>query len=390
MAATSVLTQVTTKASTSSKDIYNPPFLQKVFVWTKALPIPVIVLGRFLRTWFTEDERHKPWRRITGDAIFRWHVYTQQIRHMVYIGGPSIDVYKKWSEGAKSAPLIESIEGGGPLYWMGPPKADKIVLYIHGGGFALPLAIYSVDFWGYFRGQFSFKDNIQVSVACLDYTLMVEDNSSFPVPVHQSVLAVQHILNSGVHPSDLYLAGDSAGGNLVVQVLLHMIHPYPSIPVLPQGAKLAGAFLISPWVVLLPKSEGSFGGMYDNIDIISSGTIKEFADWVVSGLQDPDKMLPYMDSRFGPEGWYDGLEDVVERVLISIGGAEVLRDSILEFSERVEKVHKGTTTIMDKHGLHDEVLLDFLVPGEKKFTEMSSKMFQWFREGFTRKGSSAT
>ena len=45
------------------------------------------------------------------------------------------------------------------------------------------------------------------------------------------------------------MAGDSAGGNLAISLLSLISHPHPSAPEIDlKGKKLAGAFLISPWV----------------------------------------------------------------------------------------------------------------------------------------------
>ncbi len=81
------------------------------------------------------------------------------------------------------------------------------------------------------------------------FAALVPDRA-FPAQLTQTVLTIQHILDSGVSPENLQLVGDSAGGLLIHEVISHMLHPVEGVPILKISAPLAGAFLMSPWVRL--------------------------------------------------------------------------------------------------------------------------------------------
>lgn len=61
--------------------------------------------------------------------------------------------------------------------------------------------------------------------------------------------AVDHVLASGVQPSNLHLL---AGANLILQPISHTLHPLVSIPTSPLTGKgaIGSASLISPWTTL--------------------------------------------------------------------------------------------------------------------------------------------
>ncbi|KAI9457992.1 hypothetical protein BJY52DRAFT_1270840 [Lactarius psammicola] len=71
----------------------------------------------------------------------------------------------------------------------------------------------------------------------------------FPKQVRQALAAVQHLLDAGTPPSELILIGDSAGGNLALQIAAQLLHPDPSLPAPPAGPLcLGGLLLLSRWM----------------------------------------------------------------------------------------------------------------------------------------------
>lgn len=59
----------------------------------------------------------------------------------------------------------------------------------------------------------------------------------------------------------VFIAGDSAGGNLALAVLSHLLHSHPKLPNdlrFKMSTPLAGALLISPWVQFKAKEDASF------------------------------------------------------------------------------------------------------------------------------------
>ena len=89
------------------------------------------------------------------------------------------------------------------------------------------------------------------AIFALEYTLAPD--AKFPTQVNQAVLGYRHVLDEVRDPSKVCVAGDSAGGNLTLSLLLEL-------GVRAKGGEVNGAtslavprlaVLISPWITLL-------------------------------------------------------------------------------------------------------------------------------------------
>jgi monoterpene epsilon-lactone hydrolase len=136
---------------------------------------------------------------------------------------------------------IES-DGSHPLYgaWLEPPDAgDSVLLYFHGGGFVFG----SLRTHGPMIGALARA--ARARTLALEYRLAPEH--PMPAAVTDAVAAYHHLLRRGIDAERIALAGDSAGGTLVLQTLLALRDA---------GAPLPGAAVaISPWVDLACSGE---------------------------------------------------------------------------------------------------------------------------------------
>jgi acetyl esterase/lipase len=102
--------------------------------------------------------------------------------------------------------------------------------------------------------------------------------AGYPSQFRHAVLAPQHVLKSGIPPTDIVISGDSAGGMLVMQVIsqhLHPNHPNPSIPSMPiHAVPFAGVLTISP-LVAFESNAPSF--VNNGGDALSHHTLLYFA-----------------------------------------------------------------------------------------------------------------
>jgi len=147
-------------------------------------------------------------------------------------------------------PAFESVEISKGLrgYWIGGPEVepDKIVLFFHGGSFNL----------GSTRDHLELCSRIaltaQTRVFSVDYRLAPEH--VFPAPVEDAVTAYKYLLSCGYQSHRIIPAGISAGGTLVLDLLLSVRDQ--GLPLPPAGV------CMSPFVDLL------FGGesVKKNID----------------------------------------------------------------------------------------------------------------------------
>ncbi len=125
--------------------------------------------------------------------------------------------------------------------WFNPAAAseDKVLLYFHGGGFIYGDAMTAQAIVG------TLAERAGIRGFSLDYPLAPE--SRYPAAHDNAVAAYEMLLRDGFKPENIVLAGDSAGGNLVLGTLLRLRDRKIPMP--------AGAFLLSPWTLLGGKEE---------------------------------------------------------------------------------------------------------------------------------------
>jgi len=249
-----------------------------------------------------------------------------------------------------------------------------VILYFHGGGFLLPMADYAASFWRYIQEQLKSK-NKDVGFAILQYSLV--PTARFPTQLKQAVLAVQHLVASGVEPRNIQIVGDSAGANLALQLLSHMLHPEPSAPRINLSTPLGGVYLMSPWVSLTSKAESMY--TMASTDIISLDCITPWGRDVLDGV--PESQIQFLEPAKAPEVWFKGVDKVVDRVLITAGDAECLRDDIVVFAKQFCKYHEKAQFVLQQHGIHNDPYFDFFTK-ESKLGELTPLILAWAAAGF--------
>ena len=126
--------------------------------------------------------------------------------------------------------------GGVDGEWIVPADAptDKAILYFHGGGFRL----------GSVASHRDLIARIAIASGCrvlaIDYRLAPEHR--FPAALEDAVAAYAWLRGQGLKPRDIALAGDSAGGNLVLTAMLWLRDRGEPLP--------AAGVLMSPWTDL--------------------------------------------------------------------------------------------------------------------------------------------
>ena len=185
--------------------------------------------------------------------------------------------------------------------WTAAPGADqtRVVLYVHGGGYVIG----SLDSHRHLASEIA-RDTGGRTLA-LHYRLAPEH--PFPAPVEDTLAAYRYLLTQGIVPGKIAIAGDSAGGGLVVAALVAIREAGLAQPAL--------GWCISPWVDM----EGigaSMTGLAATDPMVQKESLLDMAQHYLGGA-DPRSPLAaplYADLRG------------VAPLFIQVGAAETLLD----------------------------------------------------------------
>jgi phosphinothricin tripeptide acetyl hydrolase len=198
-----------------------------------------------------------------------------------------------------------------PAEWLRPPgaAAGRVVLYLHGGGYVI----------GSPRSHRHLAAAIaaagQASALLLDYRLAPEH--PYPAAVDDATAAYRWLLDQGIGPGRVVIAGDSAGGGLTVATLLALRDAGLPLP--------AGGACISPWVDLT-FSGASYRTRAAADPIVTRAEIDEMARAYLGATA---ARTPLASPLFADLG---GLPPL----LIHVGSDEVLLDDAVQLAERAK------------------------------------------------------
>jgi acetyl esterase/lipase len=213
---------------------------------------------------------------------------------------------------------LESVElGGAPALRMQVPGASppRTVLYIHGGGFVVGSPQTHLDLAS------SIAIGSDACVWSLDYRLAPEH--PFPAAPDDVFNAYRALLERGVDPSRLVVAGDSAGGTLTLGLLIQLRQRGLPLP--------AAAVLISPAPdIALPGKSWESNRRTDYL------TREIAAYWIGLYVQRHERSDPALSPiRADLRG--------LPPLLVQAGSAETLRDDIASLAEALRRASVDVT-----------------------------------------------
>jgi acetyl esterase/lipase len=185
--------------------------------------------------------------------------------------------------------------------WIAPKgaTADRVVLYLHGGGYVVQSA----------RTHLKLAAHIAVQSNCrvlsIDYRLAPEH--PHPAAVTDALAAYRHLLDAGFAPERIAISGDSAGGGLTIATLVAardaaLPQPCAGIP-------------LSPWVDLEGTGE-SMDSNAGNDFMVGRGALATMADLFIGNGSKRDPLAAPL---------YAELHDIAP-LYIQVGGHETLLD----------------------------------------------------------------
>jgi acetyl esterase/lipase len=125
--------------------------------------------------------------------------------------------------------------------WLTPeaPAARKVILYLHGGAYVFGNCTTHRQLVSYIARSCG------VRALVIEYRLAPEN--PFPAAIEDSLAAYRALLEEGYAADEIVLMGDSAGGGLVMALLLSLRNAGEEMP--------AGAVMFSPWLDLTASGE---------------------------------------------------------------------------------------------------------------------------------------
>lgn len=224
----------------------------------------------------------------------------------------------------------------------GPPRT---VLHLHGGGYMLGL----LDPYRYFSLHYLKKTQADL-VATLDYRHF--PGHHFPAALEDAVDAWRYLLAQGCDPRYIVVAGDSAGANLALGLMLWLRDRGEELP--------GGAILMSPWADMTFSGESIYTKRYlDPMFGVARGKdlipdeYARFTDY----LGDHDPTDPYISPVFGD---FEGFPPM----LVQTGGEEMLMSDSLRIVENCVKAG-----VPVQHSIYEGMFHTFQIIGGEPVPE---------------------
>lgn len=204
---------------------------------------------------------------------------------------------------------VEEVE----VAWIAAPDVDynRVLVYFHGGGFRV----------GSIASHAELMLHLSRAASCrvLGVNYRCTPEYQHPAPVEDGLKVYRFLIEQGVDPARLALAGDSAGANLAINLLLRLRNEGQALP--------AGAVLMSAWTDLAATGE-SYQSRVDADPIHQRAMIQAMAAGYLGTDTRPD------DPSASP--LYASLAGLPP-MLLQVGDAETVLDDSRDFARRLRE-----------------------------------------------------
>ncbi|OOF92897.1 hypothetical protein ASPCADRAFT_133284 [Aspergillus carbonarius ITEM 5010] len=304
-----------------------------------------------------------------GYAAFRKATVRLTVAQMQYALPTTNKNYERYVRKHKLPCKTVDLGDGALGHWIGDQTADNVLIWYHGGGFALPA---NVGYFKFFTKLIATMAASNKSLAVFTLTYTLAPQATYPTQLRQAVSALRHVLDKTSHgPSHIVLGGDSAGGNLVGGVLSHLAHPHPEIAPIILSENLLGAVMIAPWT--------SMETNYTDQIIDSRGDLITPAvagPWAKAYLGTARRDY-YTDLSTAPTDWFTSFP--VERVLVCGGGSEILLPVIRDFVDKFSAGFRRVELCVGEGEGHVAPIYNMYI-GDRDETVQGKRVVSWLRE----------
>lgn len=390
------------------------------------------------RAFGSSSARTEYWREIALIMI-RTGGYWFSIRHLQFLMPNTWREVWLWglmnntpiySEDVLSVDM-EAGDRNPKVHWIGAKptregfaSGRRVVLYLHGGGFVLPLSGGHISMMTTLLKEANSSANSSAYIAIAEYT--IAPYGQYPTQIHQIISVIHHLHKKyNVPSSSLVMAGDSCGGALALSILSHYLHPTAStLPPLPYklhtDPPLLGLLLISPWTSFSTASQSYVENA--ERDTLPVDIIRRFRDSYIAGSplhpqaiingirvasmtgRDfkviPDPSFPGLQlgvgvirplgsvqsGREADDDWWAEVGSAVNRILVTAGEYEGFRDDILACANQIKaavtKSGKGNLQLIVDESFHAVMNSDFSFPVPP--TTLMAKLSGWMVDTLRR------
>ena len=190
--------------------------------------------------------------------------------------------------------------------WIAPQNllSDQVLLYLHGGGFVFGQTPLHLKMGAYLAKKMNFR------VLMVDYR--TAPKNPYPSALDDCITAYLWLIKQGVSPQNIVIAGDSAGGNLTITMLMKLRDEGYLLP--------AAAACLSPVTDLTSKD----GLRPDFKDPLLPPKALNFYRLSYTGKSNPTD--PLISPVFGTL-------DNLPPLLVHVGEDEILLDDAIRITE---------------------------------------------------------
>lgn len=225
-------------------------------------------------------------------------------------------------EQVRIKPVTAPVKG----HWFEPKSGvrDVTVLHLHGGGYAY-----------YATAHHNLIALVTLAAKsktfALDYRLIPEH--PFPAQLEDALAAYRWLLASGTLPERLVVIGDSAGGNLVLALLLSLRDSLSPLPAL--------GICIAPWTDVANPGDSMSGN--EAYDWVEKRMADKWAEWFCKGKDPGNPAISPVQADL------KGLPPIY----MQAGSAEILHDMICAFAEKARAQGADVTLEVWQNMNHD-------------------------------------
>lgn len=185
-----------------------------------------------------------------------------------------------------------------------------VILYCHGGGYSTGSSIYA--------RTLTTKLAVSTSMDVLSFDYRLAPENPYPAATEDAMKIWNFLMLLGYGARDIIIAGDSAGGNLALSLMLKLKSEKRLLP--------RGAVLMSPWTDLTASGKSHLNRA--GIDpVLDAAYLKEMTDNYAAG---EDLRNPLISPLFGD---YEGFPPIY----IQVGDNEVLLNDATMLHKKMVK-----------------------------------------------------